>query len=294
MVPDMVQNMVDTTMAGGEGQTLDQIISQNDRELQRRRSTYHPDFQSNGNQETHPRQGPVLEFGSTGHPDRVDYQFNPASSQLSLPSQIPDTGLSQKAPDPRKIRSRESLALDTRFSQLNPTFGSMSTYSPAMITSNPIDRDPNNQFLPSSMDIPLSFDNARGDRASMNLPPQIEQQPMFGTSPTHQPFTPGFPILSQDSPAGRGTCIEQSLMDRVSRMRMPDSIQSISVMNGQGPSSRKLVPTANGSTVPATTPPTHPPQSSFPPNATLVQRTSYGSGSKQRGVDRNEMAADIR
>lgn len=294
MVPDMVQGMVDSTMAGGEGQTLDQIISQNDLELQRRRSTYHPDFQSNGNQQADTRQPSMLEFdASSKHPDRAEFQFGPSPSQPSMPGQIPDTGQPQKASDPRKIRSRESLALDTRFNQMHPAFSTMSSFSPAMMTSTPLDLDSTSQFLSSNMEIPMTFENAGGDRTPMNIQPQIEQQPIFSASPTHQTFSPLFQGLGHDSPAGCNTSMEQSLMDKANQMRMSDSMQNMAGINGQGISPHIVMPTTRGSIVSTTTSPPLPQPTSAPSNPNLGVRSPYGNGGKQSTTQKCEDGADI-
>ncbi len=297
MVPDMSPDMGDTTMAGGEGQTLDQIISQNDLELQRRRSTYHPDFRSNGEDHTHARGSPMLEFGSSKQRDRADFQFDASPPHPPLLSQVADTAQPppRRASDPQKTRARESLALDTRFNHLNPAFGSMSNYSPSLITSAPLDLDPASQFLSSNTEIPMGFDTASGDRTPLKIQPQIEQQqPIFTASPTHQPVSPVFQGLGHDSPAGRSTCMDQSLMDKVSRMRVPDSMQSMSVMNHQGTPPHHIMPTTRGSGGSTMTSPAHPPMSGAPPNVNADMRSPYATASKQSGTESGEdMLVDV-
>lgn len=281
MVPDIGPGMVDTTMTGGEGQTLDQIISQNDLEFQRRRSNYHPAFQANGNQEAHIRRSSMLEFGGNKNRDRGEFQFDPSPSQPSLSTQIPAMAQPQKSSGPRRIRSRESLALDTRFNNINATFGNMTTYSPAMMTSTPLDLDPTSQYLSSNMDIPMNFEGGGADRTAMNIQPQIEQQPLFSASPTHQNFSPMFQGVDHESPAGHGLSMDQSLMDKVARMRMPDSMQGMSVMNRHGTSPRSVMPTTRGpgeSTM--TTSPNHNPPTSMPTQANIGTSSPYGAGCK--------------
>lgn len=282
MVPEMSEDMDDTHMTGGEGQTLDQIINQNNLELQRRRSTYHPAFQSNGDreQDPHERRSSMMDFPSGKHPDQAGFQFNGSPSQPSIPGQTSDHNQTQKASDPRKMRSRESLALDTRFNQMNPAFGSMPNYSPGIMTSTPLDLDPTSQFLSSNMEIPMSFENAGGERTPMNIQPQIEQRPLFGASRTHQPFSQMFQGLGQDSPTHPGAYMEQSLLDQVSRMRMPETMQNMSGMNGQGTSPSAVMPTTKNSMGPTTTSPAHQQSSIGPVNPSMALSGSYGSGSK--------------
>jgi PAS domain-containing protein len=292
MVTDIVPGMLDTTMTGEEGQTLDQIISQNELELQRRRSTYNPGFSPNGDQRNHARRSSGMEFGAPKHQDRADFPFNPSPPQPSMPGQIPDPERSRKESDPRRIRSRESLALDTRFNHMNPAFGSMSSYSPAMMTSTPLDLDPTSQFLSANMEIPMSFENAGGDRTPMNIQPQIEQQPMFTASPTPQPFSPMFQGLGQDSPASRNQSMDQSLMDKVSRMGMPDSMHNMSVMNNQGNSPRSVMPLKRGSGGSTMTSPPRPPPTSVPQPPNPDTRSTYGNGSKDPKVSRERNRTD--
>lgn len=292
MVTDLVPGMLDTTMTGDEGQTLDQIISQNDLELQRRRSTYHPDFTSDGDQQNHVRSSSGMDFGSSKHPDRADFLFDPNPPQTSMSGPIPDAEHAGKVSDPRRRRSRENLVLDTRFNHMNPQFSSMSNYSPAMMTSTPLDLGPTSQFLSANMEIPMSFENVGGDRTPMNIQPQIEQQPMFTASPTHQPFSPMFQGLGQDSPAGRNQSMDQALMDKVSRMSMPDSIQSMSAINGQGSPPRSLMPVKRGSSGSTMTSPPLPPPTSVPQPTKADTQSGYSNGSRDSYATRERKIID--
>jgi hypothetical protein len=274
MVPNMAPNMVDTSMTG-EGQTLDQIISQNDREIQRRRSTYDPDFEQNGNSQSHARRSSMLEFGSKDT-ERADFQFDPSPPQPSMSQPMTGIGQPQKASDPRKIRPRENLAIDTRFNQMNSAFGTMSGYSPAMMTSTPLDLDPTSQYLASNMEIPMNFENASGEATPRNIQPQIEQQPYFTASPTHQTFSPVFQGMNRDSPASRGPSIDQAIMDKVSRMRAPDSMQNISAISSQGTSPRHVMPTTRGNNLSSISSPARPPRVSI---GRAGMRSPYGNGS---------------
>jgi hypothetical protein len=290
MDSEMAQGMVDITMSGGEGQTLDQIISQNDLELQRRRSNYDPVFQRNGDQQTQPRPSSTVEFASRNNPDPADFQFDPSPSQPSISNQMPNVGAPQKASDQRKIRSRENLAVNTRFNQMNPTFGSISNFSPAMMTNTPLHLDSDSQYLSSNMEIPMSFDTVSGDRAPMNIQPQIEQQALFTASPTHQTFSPIFQSLGQESPAGPGTSMDQSLMDRVSQMRMPESMQNVSAMNRHSTPPQNVMPNTRAPAAPTRTSPIHPPPTSAPAPANLGMKNGpYGNGRKQYIRERSEL-----
>ena len=100
-----------------------------------------------------------------------------------------------------------------------------------MITSAPIDLDPSSQFLNQDMEMPMNYEGPGGDRTPMNLQPQLEQQNFFSASPD-QTFSPMFQ-LGQDSPAGTNQAMDQSLMEKVSGMRMPDPMQGMNLLPGQ-------------------------------------------------------------
>lgn len=280
MVPDMGSGILDSTMTVDEGQTLDQIISQNELELQRRRSTYQPNFSPDADPQSDPPRSSGLEFGpAKHHPDEAEFPFDPSPPQPSMSNQMSNPAHPQKISDPRRIRSREGLALDTRFNHVNATFSGMPNYSPAMITTTPLDLDPTSRFL-SNMDIAVAFEHVGADRTPLNLPGQMER-PMYTSSPTHQPtFSPMFRGLGQESPvATRGQSLDQSLMNKVSRMGMPDPMTNMSTLNGQTRPSRSIIPIKRGSSgLTISSPPE--------PLSTMIPGPSspYGNGGKDSSV----------
>ncbi len=76
--------------------------------------------------------------------------------------------------------------------------------------------------------------------------------------------------------------MDQSLMDKVSRMRMPDPMQNMPVMKNQGTEPRSIMPTTRGSGMSTMASPAHPPPLTGPPNVNVGIRSPYGNGSKQR------------
>ena len=107
----------------GHSQTLDQIMNQNNQEMLRRRQSFHPQYQPNGNHE-HARRSSMMEFGST---DLADFQFDPNPTPTQR-SQMAGMVHTQKPQDPRKVRSREDLSLDTRFAQMNADYSNPNVF----------------------------------------------------------------------------------------------------------------------------------------------------------------------
>ncbi len=105
---------------------------------------------------------------------------------------------------------------------------------------------------------------------------------MFTASPTYQAFSPMFHNMGRESPAAHGPSIDQSLMEKVSHIRMPDNMQNMPVMKTQGTEPRSIMPTTGGSCISTMASPAHPPPSAVPPNVSTGVRSPYGNGSKQR------------
>jgi hypothetical protein len=240
----MVQGRGETiASSGAEGQTLDQIISQNDREMQWRRSGYHQSsFDSNCHppQRSHTPSSSILEFDSPKTAEPADFHFDPnASSHPTLPGRMQEMGMHGEASDnPGEIRSHDGLALDTHFAGMHTGFGQMSDYTSGLATNASLSLDPSSHYLAANMDVSMTFDSGTDDHPPMNTQPQIEQQPIF-TSPVQQSFSTSlFQSLGHDTPANHSLPMDQSLMDRVSQLRMPESRPSMSGVNRRATSPR--------------------------------------------------------
>jgi len=220
----------------GQPQTLDQIINQNNQELMRRRSTttttttamtattatmamtttrrtttppvptpnpaiYQRSFRPQPNQD-HVRRASMLEFSSSMNSDLADFQFdpNPAHSVMhALPM--------QKSLDPRRVRSREDLSLDTRFSRMNPHFehGShVTSYSPVVMSGSTVGMESSSGFMNPAMDLSMDFDPVTGNVTSMGMQPSSMAEPIFTTSPMTQSFPLTYPASIHDPGGGGG------------------------------------------------------------------------------------------
>ena len=192
-----ISTSVNTNMLG-QPQTLDQIMNQNNQEMMRRRQTSNPHYRPNGQQE-HARRASMMEFGTT---DLDDFQFDPNPTVSQMPQQMPGMIPSQKSPDPRRVRSREDLNIDTRFSQMTPNYNDPNvSYSPAIMPGSAISIEPGN-FMSSGMQMPMNFDVMTRDHPSIDMQSNPIQQPMYSTSPVTQTFPMAFPNSSNDSRCG--------------------------------------------------------------------------------------------
>ena len=208
------------------GQSLDEIIHQNNLEMMRRRTYQQPPFRQ-PSPENHVRRASMLEFGAAISDDLADFQFDPNPATSILPNPIGDIAATQKSLDPRKVRSRENLNVNTRFPPLDSTYSpyqNTSSYSPALMSGVSMNLDA--QYMPQNMDLSMDYENASADLTPMNLHPSTNQQPLFTGSPLNQNFPPTYPGSIQDPGVVEGGSDEQTLMERASHMNMPDSIHS--------------------------------------------------------------------
>lgn len=195
-----------------------------------RRRTYQPHYRGNGVPESHMRRASMMEFGSTGNNTLVDFQFDPSPPHTVISHQI-DRGTTpqQKALDPRKVRSRENLTLDTQFSQMATNFEgipNVSAYSPGNIFGTPAAMDSNSQYLSHPVDLSLDFDTPSGDVTPMNIHSTTNHQPLFTESPLQQNFPVSFSGTAQDQGSGSLSADKQILSEKASRMRLPESLQA--------------------------------------------------------------------
>ena len=205
-------------------QSLDEIMNQNNIEMMRRNTTYQPQYRTQP-QDSHARRASMMEFPGSINPDLADFQFDPNSASSMMPAQMTNV-TSQKSLNPRKVRSREDLNIDTRFNpQMNTSYGmypSAAAYSPALMSGTSLSMDTTNQFMPPTMDLQMEFEHENGEVTPLQMRSNNQQQ-MFADSPIDQSFPSPFQGNMQDSGGGNLRNDEQTLMQRVSQMRMPDS-----------------------------------------------------------------------
>lgn len=192
---DMDANMI----ALGPSQTLDQIISQNNQELMRRRQTYNPSYHQ-GSQHDQNRRASMLEFSSSNNSDLADFQFDPNPQHAAISNHITNMpAVTQKSLDPRKVRSREDLSLDTRFSQMSSYDGGpMSAYPASMIPNTNMNLDHSNNYLAQNMDMGSDYDGMSPDIGQINMTSNQAQQAMYTTSPVAANFPIQYSTTNHD------------------------------------------------------------------------------------------------
>lgn len=184
----------------GQAQTLHQIINQNNEELMRRRDTFQLQYRQSSQDRN--RRASMLEFGSsiTGG-DLANFQFdpNPNEPDVSMSNSISNMMPINKPLDPRRVRSREDLSLNTRFSQMNTSFDPMAaidSFNPALMASTSVGVDSASAYM-NHMNM-MDFDPRGG------MPDQAGamQEPMFSDSPIDQNFTVPYPPAGQEPGGG--------------------------------------------------------------------------------------------
>ncbi|KAI4088161.1 MAG: hypothetical protein LQ344_006253 [Seirophora lacunosa] len=135
MLNYMNANGMDASAMMG-GQTLDEIISQNSKEMQRRQSFHHSqNFPSARLPMPQPprRTSSMLEFGGMGNSSELEgFQFDPSAVPQNLgmqrPSSIPQRRL--QAQQPRRRDPPDNLALNTQFHNIGSAYTPMTSASP--------------------------------------------------------------------------------------------------------------------------------------------------------------------
>lgn len=225
---DSLGSMDPNMMSHGQTQTIDQMINQNNQEMMRRRQTYNP----NRHQEPlrdHARRASMLEFSSNGNGELADFQFDPNPQHAVLSDHVANMNLMypQKPLDPRKVRSRENLSVDTGFSPMHSFNSPMSAYPASMIPNTAMSLDVSPNFLPQNMDYGQDYDMAGTNSAQVNMTPnaiqqqsqehqhqqqqrrashsqhqQRQQEAIYMTSPTTANFPTDFQSASHDPGVG--------------------------------------------------------------------------------------------
>ncbi|KAK5267591.1 hypothetical protein LTR99_010578 [Exophiala xenobiotica] len=196
---DSMNTAMDTTGLG-QAQTLHQIINQNNEELMRRRNTFQPQYRQNSPDRS--RRASMLEFGSSMNGgDLANFQFDPDPNEpdVSMSNSMSNMMPINKPLDPRRVRSREDLALNTRFSQMNTSFdplAAVDSYNPALMASTSGGVDSASAFM-NHMNM-MDF----GPMGGMTEQAGAMQEPMFSDSPMDQSFTVPYPPAGQDPRGG--------------------------------------------------------------------------------------------
>ncbi|KAK4939583.1 hypothetical protein LTR10_020189 [Elasticomyces elasticus] len=183
-----------------QAQTLHQIISQNNEALMRQRNTFQPDYhQGTPGTQDRSRRASMLEFGvPVNGGDLANFQFdpNPNEADMTMSDAVSNMIPMQKTMNPRRVRSKEDLALNTRFSQMNTNFGmsGVESFGPGIMGSTSVGVEPSSAFMDMSMD----FD----PMAAIPNPTTQINDSMFSDSPIDQNFTMSYQPSAHDAGGG--------------------------------------------------------------------------------------------
>lgn len=240
------------------GQTLDEIIHQNSKEMLRRQS-YHQSQPFPATRiplDRDPRRTTsMLEFGGLGNSGELDgFQFDPSAVQQTPGMQRPPH-LQRRIQSHSAQRSEppDTLALNTQFQNLGPGYHPMTSASPFPRSSyqhaDPMSgldmaTDYMNNNMLMGMDYPAG--NIRrengGDMTNLNMYTQNSISPHMSTSPLQQQDIPHAMRASiQDPGGGPMDHINDPGMNKSTQLQMEDSISNLP-LNMQQQQSENLQP----------------------------------------------------
>ena len=234
-------NAMDTSGMVGGGQTLDEIINQNNKEMQRRRSLHHShqhgSSRSVSDQEL--RRPSMLEFGSESNNDLEGFQFDPTSIPPTVVMQH-SGNIAQRRLDSQRARrqiSNESLALNTNFPTMAPAYtpvSSSSQYGHNINSSDSLAFDMSGNYVTDDLLMRMDFSTSgleNGNNSGMN-PRNAFTQNNFAGDLTTSPIQRGMPtpISSQmHDPGGGGvnSLGAKDAMEKLPKMQVSDQLQNL-------------------------------------------------------------------
>ncbi|MCJ1467960.1 blue light receptor [Pseudocyphellaria aurata] len=242
MLSMMGSNGMDTSGMIG-GQTLDEIINQNSKELLRRSSYNHMHSygSSEASQDHDPRRTSMLEFGSGSNSDLEGFQFDPVPNRTAAGIHRPGN-IAQRRLDSQTARRRESnenLALNTHFQNLSSNYSPIPSSSPYSQSLNPSDSltlDMTGSYLPNTMLMGLTYSgngmdhDDNGDVGPMAMFPPGNFTTNVTSSPLQQNMSNSLRGPAQD-PGGGNTNghVDNDAADQIPNMQMSDQMQNLQV-----------------------------------------------------------------
>lgn len=249
MVNYMSANGIDNSTIMG-GQTLDEIINQNSKEMQRRQSFHHSQTFPGTRipMDQHPRRtSSMLEFGGSENSSALEgFQFDPAAVQQNLAMQRP-SNIPARRIDSRQARRRDppdNLALNT---QMNTQYHSIgSAYTP-MTSASPFPQSAFNQSDPmSGLDMTPNYMNSNmmmgmdfstdslsrqnsGDLGTMSMFSDSQMSPHVSTTPMHQAVPHTMRSTMQDPGGGPMDHTGDPGFNGHPQLQVPDQIPSLPV-----------------------------------------------------------------
>ncbi|MCJ1263814.1 blue light receptor [Lobaria immixta] len=225
------------------GQTLDEIINQNNKELLRRRSYNQMNSygSSEGSQEHDPRRTSMLEFGSGSNSDLEGFRFDPTPNRPT-PGMHRPGNIAQRRLDSQTARRRDSnenLALNTHFQNLSSNYSPIPSSSPYPQSLNPSDSlnlDMTSSYLPNTMLMGMNYaangmdHDDNGDVGPMAMFPQGNFAANVTSSPLQQNLTNSMRGPAQDPGGGNSNGQgDNEAADTIPNMQMSDQMQNLQV-----------------------------------------------------------------
>ena len=225
---------------------LDDIISNNNKELHRRRS-FHQSHSYNGSnrmmQEPDSRRSSMLEFGSGSNNELDGYQFEPTSIPSNTGMQRVGS-IAQRRLDSQRARrelSNEDLGLNTNFSNMASTYTPISSSSPYGHTMNSADSmgfDMSNTYMTGNMMLGMDYSSPgldNGNNGSLT-PRNTFNHNNFMTGGSDPPLQQDI----QNSIAGHmhdpgggnaGGLATHDVVEKVPNMQLPDQMPNMQLQN---------------------------------------------------------------
>ena len=289
----MSTSAMDTSTLMG-GQTLDEIINQNNKEMQRRRSSYHHSQtfpQTRLPHDQDPRRTSMLEFGGSANNSELEgFQFDPSAVQQNAGLPQPPNIAQRRVDNPntRQRNSSDDLALNTQFhiGHGYSPITSASTYPHSGLnhTDSIGSLDMSPSYLSNSMLMGMDF-SAGGlsrensaDMGGMNIFNQAHFSPNMTASPLQQDIPTSLRGSIQDPGGGGIDNNSEALLNKGPQLQMTDPISSLSIDIGQQsisrqdagrPSQLQAPSSYSESSKPQPPPPPPPPPPSQPAAANL-------------------------
>ncbi|KAL9106953.1 MAG: hypothetical protein Q9227_008076 [Pyrenula ochraceoflavens] len=211
-------NNMDTSILD-EGQTLDEIINQNNRVAQRRRDTLQPQYSAQHAQTSPMRRESMVEFG-TMNDELADFQFDARPVQANLGTANGAMNTSEKSTHLGKNGAGDELGMDMKFPADSAAMNSMNNI-PAFDFDN-MDMD-NSQFDLPSGDMHMDLGDMSGDLTSMNMQPGIVDASVYSQSPNPQSFLSPYDTSIQDQARSAAPGSDHPSIPRYSHSRQASS-----------------------------------------------------------------------
>ncbi|KAI9798595.1 MAG: blue light receptor [Piccolia ochrophora] len=215
-------------MMGGD--TLDDIVMQNQKEMQRQRSMHHPYGVDVPSQQNGMRRAEQISFGQGNSGELHGFQFHlshMSDSDRMAHNNGPQPAQPEGLPNGSRRRSTEHLALDTQFANLGHPFDSAAHQSSfqSPLNSSGLDLNEGGPFsatglsarMASSMSVDFPSNGMQnvpgGEGVSIDQYAQSSGHPVF-SNPRASPLHPSYPdALGASEESGRNNSTAASMED---------------------------------------------------------------------------------